>query len=938
MQIPSPIRLSAPNEDISLERLQTIVERFFSLNQVRLQRIYEFLLPEQRIFLDLLPLLFHQNSPDLPGFTSVETVSGISNYKPSHHTLRQAAIFSEQFQSLESNSGSAAIQGLYLMGSASSVAFSKQSDIDIWLCHESNLWPNQIDELQDKATAIEVWAELLELEVHFFLVDSQAYTKGALSPDSRAQTQHYLLLDEFYSTALYIAGRIPAWWLVPPSEEQNYTYYLQSLKTNQLIKTTDIIDFGGLTDIPAEEFVTGTLWHLYKSMSAPYKSLLKLLLMECYASEYPNPKWLCIKSKELIYNGVFSLERLDPYVLLYHKVEQYLRAENDTHRLSFARECFYFKVMGDMEEHINPKKLSYRKATVAYMEKIYQWPEDTLVRFSENKSWNIQCARIENYVVMRELELCYQMICHFANIHASLSENQDIQPIGRKLKFFLQKRPGKIDFITTRSAVRIKENTLTLIESPYSSVRSAWDLFMGEVPDQSPKSELPFKQGARSLVELLTWVVSNSLYHEKLNLKIHALYSSITIIDIEHVLNTLNQFLSQHRLGHQTELPAFRQPSRVIAHLLLLNLGDDGEVKPEIEKLIFNDYSDILSYGIKKNSFVEAIDQVLISSWGEVTCRRYIGLEGLFDSFIACFNQHSESLPVRIECYTPIHGRSIAKGIKHLFVKLCELFDQQQGEGAPRLVISGESNFYIFQQKEFFLHYKKVSDLAALELELAEAQMSFNTVHFHNTTLSDTLLPFIYSFAKPKTIHVFCYAHGEQMTLYIVDEKGSLFSQLYCDTSTQQLLNAYSYFLETLYDSGILESALTIDYYELFYASQGQYHVRSIMPPPAFTWNYLDIRIAGEMYGERPEILYSIYCDELEFSSSNVNEDVFQSVANYIYQIRKNADEYPIHITEIDVPLQVLGVNNYQQLQSIHFLRYKQKIENLLNSAVREER
>ena len=94
MQIPSPIRLSAPNEDISLERLQTIVERFFSLNQVRLQRIYEFLLPEQRIFLDLLPLLFHQNSPDLPGFTSVETVSGISNYKPSHHTLRQAAIFS----------------------------------------------------------------------------------------------------------------------------------------------------------------------------------------------------------------------------------------------------------------------------------------------------------------------------------------------------------------------------------------------------------------------------------------------------------------------------------------------------------------------------------------------------------------------------------------------------------------------------------------------------------------------------------------------------------------------------------------------------------------------------------------------------------------------------------------------------------------------------
>jgi adenylate cyclase class 1 len=68
-----------------------------------------------------------------------------------------------------------------------------------------------------------------------------------------------------------------------------------------------VIDFGGLEEIPAEEFISATLWHLYKSLSSPYKSLLKLLLMESYASEYPRPQWLCLEVKKAIYQGNISV-------------------------------------------------------------------------------------------------------------------------------------------------------------------------------------------------------------------------------------------------------------------------------------------------------------------------------------------------------------------------------------------------------------------------------------------------------------------------------------------------------------------------------------------------------------------------------------------------------------------------------------------------------
>ena len=939
MKTHPPIRLGSLGEDISKKDLQNIVERFININQSHIQRIQSFLQDSQHIFLDLLPLLFHQNNPLLPGFTSDETVVGIPNYQPSDNTLTQAKSLAKNFIYHPSALTSYPIQAIFLMGSVSSIAFAQHSDIDIWLCHDHHLLPSEIDDLQSKATAIEQWAESLDLEVHFYLVDSQSPLKGApssLPSDNSAPAQHYLLLEEFYRTALYVAGQTPVWWQVPPHEELNYTRYVQYLNANQLISEDDTIDFGGLEDIPAEEFVTATLWQLFKSISSPYKSLLKLLLMECYASEYPDPGWLCLEVKKAIYQGLFDLDNIDPYVLIYHKIEEYLSVENDPDRLNFARQCFYLKIMGDMEKHADQQKLASRKVIIDRMAERYQWPKRMIASFSENNSWDIQKASKENHLIMRQLKMCYQMISLFSNSNASLSINQDIQPLGRKLKFFLQKRPGKIDIIMTRSSIRNKESTLTLMESSRSSVRPTWDLFLGSVAEHNPSNVIPFKKGARSLVELLAWLVSNGLYQENLNLEIYAAKQIATKNDIDQSLKSLKAFLYNHKLGNLTELPAFKQPSRIIAHLLLLNLDDAPPINIKEGMLVFNNDSDILSYGVEQESFVHTIDQISISTWGEVTCNRYLNLEGLFNCFITCFNQHSQSLPTKIECYTPIHGKSIAVGIKNLFIQLSDLFSQQQNQGSPRLIISGESAFYIFQQKESFLHYKKASSLVALSLELAEPQISFNAVHFNNATLSDTPLPFIYSFAKPNTIHLFCHSQENHIDLYIIDEKGSLFSQRYSNTSTQQLLTAYSNFLETLYDKGILESTLIIEYYALSYSEKDKYSAKKLTPPLAFAWDYLNIRITGEVYGTPPEILYSVYCNELEFSPTEITEDVFYSVASYIYNIRQSKEKYPIHITEIDVPLQALGVNNYQQLQSIHFLQYKQKIETYLNATKAE--
>jgi len=931
----SPILLGSPGQDISKKDLSKVTQRFTNLHQTRLKQVQSYLQPRQRIFLSLLPLLFHQNHPLLPGFISSETIAGIPNYRPNNNTILHAKSFSKHFSYKRRALRQYPIHGIYLMGSVSSVAFTKNSDIDIWLCHEHDLPEEDLNELQSKATAIEQWAESLGLEAHFFLINSKEFIQGITTPlssESSGQTQHYLLLEEFYRTALFIAGRTPLWWLVPPHEEHNYNNYVNHLKEKRFISNHDVIDFGSLEKIPAEEFVSATLWHLYKSLSSPYKSLLKLLLMESYASEYPEPQWLALDVKTAVYNGNFTLEDIDPYALIYHKLEKYLKNDKSSDRLNFVRQCFYLKISGALEKNSSTQSKPERDELIDNLVKQYKWPSQIITNINNKQVWGIDKASHENDIIIHQLKLCYQIISRFSNTNAYSIKQQDIQLIGRKLKSFLQKKPGKVDIITTRSSIHSKETELSLIEASSPAMVPSWNLFPGNVNEVNSKKIKAFKQDTRSFIELLSWLIINGLYQQRLNLHIHSKLLSFNKSDIHNILNTLHTFLLEHKLGNLSPLSAFKEPNRIIANLLLLNLGHTQETSRKDGMVVISKQSDIFSYGPEQVNFIHTIEQVSVSSWGEVTTKKFEGLEGLFNCFVSIINLHAQPSSIKIECYTAIRGKSIALGVEQLSQKLYDLFLNKNTAHSPRLIVSGEQDFYIFQRKDSCLHFWKINTLESLLIELARPQINFSSAHFNGATLNNTPIPLLYSFAKENTILVFFITRNQTVNLYIIDEKGSLFSHRYTNTSTKQLLTAYSNFINTLNDKGVLNSTLSTRYFDLHLSGSGQYSATEIFEPTVSTWDYLNIRIAGEIYSSSSEILYTLYCNELEFSTETTDDNIFKTVAEYIIDIRQGHAKYPIHITEIDVPLQALGVDNYQQLQTSHFLRYKHKIESRINT------
>ena len=87
----------------------------------------------------------------------------------------------------------------------------------------------------------------------FFLIDENRFRhneSGSLGGEDCGSTQHILLLDEFYRTAVRLAGKRILWNMVPCDEEENYDDYVMSLYSQGVLTPNEWLDLGGLSSCP----------------------------------------------------------------------------------------------------------------------------------------------------------------------------------------------------------------------------------------------------------------------------------------------------------------------------------------------------------------------------------------------------------------------------------------------------------------------------------------------------------------------------------------------------------------------------------------------------------------------------------------------------------------------------------------------------------------
>ena len=401
--------LSAPALDEGTGRhvLQQLRGRFLSVNQGRLARAMEGLAPRQQALLNLLALFFHINHPLLPGYVSDCTPAGVSGYEPDATTLAAARHLIRDFSCSMGNScPSQPIHGLFLMGSLGTLAQTDQSDMDVWICLAPDLSDAAVSALRKKCRRLEAWATSQGCEAHFFLIDAQ------LRNDEGDEPRQRLLLDEFYRTAIWLAGRTPLWWWVPVHEEARYAEFAGGLLDVRAVGRNETIDLGHLAHIAPGEFLGAGLWQLFKGIESPYKSLLKLLLIEVYASEHPQVNCLSLDFKQSVYANQLDLDELDPYVVVYRRIERYLKGRAELQRLELVRRSLYLKVGHKLSN--GDTGMQWQRRLLKRLTREWGWDEQHLAMLDNRSQWQAQQISHERRALARELSVSYRSLRQFA--------------------------------------------------------------------------------------------------------------------------------------------------------------------------------------------------------------------------------------------------------------------------------------------------------------------------------------------------------------------------------------------------------------------------------------------------------------------------------------------------------------------------------------------
>lgn len=303
------------DEGIDRKTLRQLRDRFIAVNQLRWERARSALTYRQQAVLEVLPLVFHLNHPSLPGYLDSDCPYGLSHYRPTEPTLNAARRLARTFSLKDEGRRKPDLEALFLMGSPGTLGHSVASDLDVWLCHRPDLSERGVRCLERKAENLSAWALALGVELHVFVFSAADWRAGRqraeVTGENCGSAQHYLLLDEFYRTSIHLGGCYPLWWLVPVDDEGRYDECARQLIDCRFIRGDEYIDFGPALSIPEEEFLGAGVWQLYKGIDAPWKSILKLLLIECYARGNTQPL-LSRVFKAAVYDGVTDPDRLTP--------------------------------------------------------------------------------------------------------------------------------------------------------------------------------------------------------------------------------------------------------------------------------------------------------------------------------------------------------------------------------------------------------------------------------------------------------------------------------------------------------------------------------------------------------------------------------------------------------------------------------------------------
>jgi len=592
-----------------------------------------------RLVFIVIPRLLHVHQKGLPGYIAGNVPCGVFNLTVSRQTqLASEKLFPEAIIN-RNETLTPFIQTILLMGSTGTIAQTRHSDLDYTLLiHKSCISNSHRILLNRKLKAIEKWAwNNYKMEIHFFINEIEDFRRniyGDSNSESTGSALAKLLKEEMYRTSIIVAGKIPLWWIVPKeTSDSQYNSIHERINSHKTLLTRDdFIDMGNVDKISEEEFFGGSIWTLIKSFRSPFKTLMKMGLLEEYMFKDSRSNLLCHEIKNKVFKGA-PFETIDPYINLFERVEKYFKENKTENEVDALRIAFYLKMGTQVNvQDINHGTTNQKKAILIKLIKSWNWTTEKVSQLNDYSNWQM----------MKKVRLGERMNKILINSYKKISEKgetletgkslisrKDTHLLGRKLFSFYRKANNKVDnlFALVDGATFEKELTF-LHHKNNAKEKGTWYLIRGKTRlflEQIPSEDI-IKQAPNPLF-LVAFASFNNLYGIKTVLLLRSDKPTIREQDLHNLLTQLSAFLANINIANISNVELLAE-ARVKQLFLIVDFG--YSIPREIASGYIEPSQNVLedTNPIGKNlERIRSVTSVYRTSWGELFSKTFSGAE-----------------------------------------------------------------------------------------------------------------------------------------------------------------------------------------------------------------------------------------------------------------------------------------------------------------------
>lgn len=540
-------------------------KKIIAYNELRKQMFAEFSPEDSEIILYLLPWLLSVNEPECPGYLAdIDTIFRVFDIAGNKVIKKKESEFKDLFDIDVKSSlvklrpTFCTILGLYIIGSVGTLSQTATSDCDIWICYDKKDYSEtQLKQLKKKIYLIGEWIDAnCKIPVHFFILDVEDIQNcrfGSVDEESSGSAQANVLKEEFYRTCMVIAGKIPLWWACYDNRTQIDYKDALAVIGDDAFWEDDLVDFGDLENVDAEECFGAALWQIQKSLESPLKSFIKMLLLKMQL-DASDDELLCHRFRQHVTVKRMDAIIPDPSVFSMLFLMDYLIGTGDGELTEFVKKCYYLRceIKPYSKKYIIKKKLANKFFNKYQIEKEVR---EELSRFSR---WSLAKQISFGKQIYNLLLKSYRQIVTSQKGVVSRIGKKDLTVVGRKIQVYYEAKPSKV-VILPKSTPKLNISNLT-----FKMVKNRWYVYSandesGRIVDDT------------DIVFVIAFVVRNQLFEAG---RTHMLpnSSNISVSEIVNLGARIDAFFVQG--GHRFQQDDFLKKAYIIKILVVISFEE----------------------------------------------------------------------------------------------------------------------------------------------------------------------------------------------------------------------------------------------------------------------------------------------------------------------------------------------------------------------------